>query len=241
MKMPHNFVKTKTVLVSILLTLCSVWAIAQSSYTGGVQLEVKPTFSFQNDWKLNGRLASRTLLFEGSRTQSFTGISNYDRTELELVLTKKTSSSTSLGGGYLIRDQKSGIKHRLIQQFSISKKYEKLSLGHRFRFDETFQTGKATLYRFRYRIGIEKSLNWNNGKMSFFLNNEYIPSLQNEMVKMEARLFPGLSYKVNENNKLDFGLDYRIENLFTKTNKQVYLLYLSWNPNFNLASKHNGL
>jgi hypothetical protein len=77
--------------------------------------------------------------------------------------------------------------------------------------------------------------------MSFFLNNEYIPSLQNEMVKMEARLFPGLSYKVNENNKLDFGLDYRIENLFTKTNKQVYLLYLSWNPNFNLASKHNGL
>lgn len=231
----------KAVLVSVFFTLCSMWAIAQSSYTGGVQLEVKPTFSFQNDWKLNGRIASRTLLFEGSSTQSFTGITNYDRTELELILTKKTSSSTSLGGGYVIRDQKAGIKHRLIQQFSISKKYEKLSLTHRFRFDETFQTGKATLYRFRYRIGIEKPLNWNDGKMSFFLNNEYIPSLQNELVKMEVRLLPGLSYKLNEYNKLDFGLDYRTENLFTETNKQVYLLYLSWSPNFNLASRHDKL
>lgn len=113
----------KAVLVSVFFTLCSMWAIAQSSYTGGVQLEVKPTFSFQNDWKLNGRIASRTLLFEGSSTQSFTGITNYDRTELELILTKKTSSSTSLGGGYVIRDQKAGIKHRLIQQFSISTTY----------------------------------------------------------------------------------------------------------------------
>lgn len=227
----------RTLLVSILLTLSSIWAIAQSSYTGGVQLEVKPAFSFQNNWKLNGRLASRILLFEGSSTQSYTGISNYDRTDLELVLTKGTSTSTSLGGGYLIRDQKSGIKHRLIQQFSIAKRYEKLALGHRFRFEETFQSGKATLYRLRYRISIEKPLNRNGGKMSFFVNNEYIPSLQNEKAKMEVRLFPGLSYKLNESNKLDFGLDYRIENLFAKANKQVYLLYLSWNPNFNLVSR----
>lgn len=227
----------KIVLVSFLLALCSLAAIAQSSYTGGVQLEVKPVISFQNDWKLNGRFGSRTLFFEGSETQSFTGIIDYERTELELVLTKKASASTSFGGGYLIRDQKGAIKHRLIQQFSIAKKYEKFNLGHRFRFDETFQNGKATLYRFRYRIGLEKPLNWKNGKMSFILNNEYIPSLQNEIVKMEVRLFPGLGYKMNENNKFEFGLDYRVENLFTETNKQVYLLYFSWIPNFNLASR----
>lgn len=222
----------KAVLVSFLLTLCSLAAIAQSSYTGGIHLEVKPSISFQNDWKLNGRLGSRTLFFEGSKTQSFTNITDYDRTELELVLTKKTSSSGSLGGGYLIRDQKGLTKHRLIQQFSIAKKYENLNLGHRFRFDETFQRSKSVLYRFRYRISIEKPLSSKSNKTYFILNNEYIPSLQNKDFQMEMRLLPGLGYKLNESNKLEAGIDFRIENLFRKSHKQVYLFYLSWSPSF---------
>ncbi len=222
----------KTTIVSFLLTIISLAAIAQSSYTGGVQLEVKPNISFQNDWKLNGRLASRTLFFEGSRTQSFNSIADYERTELELILTKKTSSSISLGGGYLIRNQRGAIKHRLIQQFSVANKYNNLNLTHRFRFDETFQTNKSTLYRFRYRIGLDKPLSRESGKMSFFLNNEYIPSLQNKEFELEIRLLPGIGYKLNENNKIEAGIDFRIENILKDSHKQIYLLYLSWSPSF---------
>lgn len=231
----------KTAIVSFILTVGSLAAMAQSSYSGGLLTEVKPVLSFQNGWKLNTKIAARTYFFEGPNKDPLAKIVNLERTELELVLTKKTSSSTSLGGGYLIRDQKGVIKHRLIQQFSVSSDYQTLKLGHRFRFDETFQSGKKPLYRFRYRISLEKPLNWKSGKMSFILNNEYIPSVQNKMYSMEMRLFPGFGYKMNENNKFEFGLDYRVESLFTKANKQIYLLYVSWIPNFNLASKRDNL
>jgi hypothetical protein len=222
----------RILILSVFLTFGSLVAIAQSSYTGGVHLEVKPSFSFKNNWKLNGRVGSRILFFEGSRDQSFNWISDYERTELELVLTKKASAATSWGGGYLIRNQKEKIKHRLIQQFSISNTYGSLNLGHRFRFDETFQKDEATEYRFRYRIGLEKPLQSKNGKTYVFLNNEYIPSLQDKQFEMELRLLPGMGFRLNESNKLEAGIDFRVENLFKDSHKQVYLLYLSWSPSF---------
>ena len=222
----------RVTIIFFLFTLCSSAALAQSSYKGGVQPEVKPSISFQNDWKLNGKISSRVLFFEGSKTQSITGINDYDRTELELILTKKTSSSTSWGGGYLIRNQNGDFKHRLIQQFSIDNDYGDLNLEHRFRFDETFQKGEAVDYRFRYRIGFEKPLNSKNEKTYIFLNNEYIPSLQKDEFEMELRLLPGIGYKLNDNNKLEVGIDFRIENLFKDSHKQIYLLNLSWSPSF---------
>jgi hypothetical protein len=225
----------KVIVVSLILSLSVLIASAQSSYNGGVQLEVKPSFSFQNDWKLNSRLASRFLFFEGSDSQSFTTLADVERVELELISTKKVSSTMSLGGGYLVRVQKGAVKHRLIQQLSLSNEYETFSLAHRFRFDETFQVDKATTYRFRYRIGFEKPLNKkgnDDNSMYFILNNEYIPSVQDGQYNLEMRLLPALGFNLNNRNSLEVGLDYRVENLFTSTNKQIYLLYCSWSPKF---------
>lgn len=223
----------RMLIISVFLTLCSLAAIAQSSYTGGVQLEVKPSISFQNDWKLNGKVSSRLMFFEGSSNQSLTGISDYERAELEFILTKKTSSSTSWGGGYLLRNQNGDIKQRLIQQLSIDNTYGNLNLEHRFRFDETFQKDEAIEYRFRYRIGFEKPLNTKSKKTYVFLNNEYLQSLQDKKFEMELRLLPGVGYKLNDNNKLEAGIDFRVENLFKDSHKQIYLLYLSWSPSFS--------
>lgn len=226
----------KVIVVSLLLCLTILMAFAQNSYTGGVQLEIKPALSFQNDWKLNGRFGSRIVFFEGSSSQSFTTLIDYERTDLELILTKKASSSTSLGAGYLARVQNGIVKHRLIQQFSISNKHETFSLGHRFRFDETFEVDKANTYRFRYRFSFEKPLNQESGKDKktyFILNNEYIPSVQSGKYQMEMRLVPVLGFKLDKSNTIEVGVDYRVEKLFTSTNKQIYLLYCSWSPSFN--------
>lgn len=220
--------------VFFLLTVLSLGAAAQS-YVGGLQLEVKPSFDFQKGWKLSTKLSSRTLFFEGSNTESFNTISIYDRTELELVMTKKVSSSNTLGGGYLIRNQKAGVKHRLIQQFSISSKTENLSLGHRFRFDETFQKEKDAIYRFRYRFNLEKPLNSNpekKGKTYLFVSNEYLPTLQNKDFQFEMRLFPGIGFKLDPKNKIEIGIDYRVEKLFTPTHKQIFLFDIAWLPSF---------
>jgi hypothetical protein len=225
----------KVIFTSLLLVVNVLTAFSQSSYSGGVQLEVKPTLAFPNDWKLSGRFGSRIVFLEGSSSQSFTTLTEYERTDLELVLTKKVSSTMSLGGGYLARLQKGIVKHRLIQQFSISNKHETFSLGHRFRFDETFQVDKANTYRFRYRFSFEKPFNQERkeeSKTYFIVHNEYIPSVQSGKYQVEMRLVPGLGFKLDKSNILEVGLDYRVENLFTSTNKQIYLLYCSWSPQF---------
>src|SRR5690606_2164187 len=101
----------KVIFTSLLFVVNILAAFSQSSYSGGVQLEIKPTLTFQNDWKLSGRFGSRVVFIEGSSSQSFTTLTEYERTELELVLTKKASSTMSLGGGYLARLQKGIVKH----------------------------------------------------------------------------------------------------------------------------------
>lgn len=226
-------VQKKNVSLCILLIALSVNALAQSSFTGGAHLEIKSSINFSKVWKLDARLGSRTLFFEGGPQQTTQTFINYERTELEMVLTGKSSSSLSLGGGYLIRNQNGNIKNRFIQQLAVANKYGDLKVGHRFRLDETFQKNKATLYRFRYRVGIEKSLSSIRNNTYLFFNNEYIPSVQKSDAQLEVRLLPGFGYQVDDWNKLEVGVDFRIEELFSRKHKQVYLFYVAWRPDIH--------
>lgn len=208
---------------------------AQHEYTGGIQTEIKPDFSFNKGWKLNGKITTRTLLFKGSSEESIKGISVFERSELEMIITKKIAQNSGVGFGYLIRDEEGVFKQRLIQQFSTSKKYSNSQLGHRFRFDETFMKEEASIFRFRYRISYERSLgakSKENSKIYFSISNEYLPTLQNKELALEMRIFPAIGFKLNEKNKLELGIDYRIEELFTSSHKQLYLFNIAWLPSF---------
>lgn len=218
--------------IFLLIGLCFS-ALAQHSYTGGVQTEIKPTVSFKKDWKLNGKITTRTLFFEGSSEESFKGISVFERSELEMIMTKDLSNKSSIGFGYLIRDEESDFKQRFIQQFSISKEATAFKYGHRFRFDETLQKDQDVIYRFRYRFNIEKALSKDNNKRTyFFVSNEYLPTLQGDDLSLETRVFPGIGFKLNEKNKVELGIDYRMEDLFTQSHKQIFLLNIAWKPSF---------
>src|SRR5690606_1179933 len=92
----------KTIIVLCLIFLC-VEAWAQNGYKGGLMLQLKPDFSLGSDWKLNTKLESRQLLFEGLNQDPFHTMFQYERSDLEMVLSKKISSIGALGGGYLIR------------------------------------------------------------------------------------------------------------------------------------------
>ena len=222
------------ILFSFFLTIAfSVSVLAQHSYTGGVQTEIKPTISFKKDWTLNNKITTRTLLFEGSADEALRGISVFERSELEMILTKGLSETNDVGFGYLIRDEEGDFKQRLIQQFAISKKATSFKYGHRFRFDETFQKNTDIIYRFRYRFNIEKTLSKkDNRKTYFFASNEYLPTLQGDDLTMEMRGFPGIGFQLNDKQKIEVGLDYRIEQLFTHSHKQLFLLHLAWKPSF---------
>lgn len=223
----------KTLFYTFILVTISFNAWAQHSYTGGLQTEIKPTVSFKKYWKLNGKITTRTLFFEGTSVESFKGISVFERSELEMILTKDLSKKNSIGFGYLIRDEEGDFKQRFIQQFAVSKEATTFKYGHRFRFDETLQKGKDVIYRFRYRFSIEKSLSKINDKKTyFFVGNEYLPTLQGDDFSLETRIVPGIGFKLNDKNKLELGIDYRMEDLFTQSHKQIFLLNIAWKPSF---------
>lgn len=225
----------KALVVFIFSMTVSMAALAQNSYYGGLQLELKPSVAFQNDWKLSTKLSARHILFKGSETQPLYGVSIFNRAELELVMTKKVRKNLTLGAGYVIRDEEGYMMHRFIQQLSFSSDARNLSIGHRFRLDQSFYEDEGNAYRFRYRINFEKPLkkaNGENKKSYLFVSNEYLPMLQDKKVEVETRLIPGIGFKLNDKNKLELGIDYRMERLFMANHKQRFLLNIAWLPSF---------
>lgn len=217
----------------LFLILCSIRSYGQE-YTGGFQLEIKPEVALKNGWKLQTKLSSRTYFFEGGKGDGFQWHTDYNRTELELVGVKKIGSIQSLGFGYLLRNQDGSNRHRLIQQFSTSSKAGSLTLGHRFRTDQTFQKSKDVLYRIRYRASFKKPFKAGNSQKEsyWFIRNEYLGNLQGGKGSMEIRAFPGVGFALTPKHALEIGLDYRLENLFGPPTKQVFLMGVAWIPSF---------
>lgn len=206
-------------------------AFAQSDYKGGVMFQLKPDFSFEKDWKLNTKLESRQLLFEGLNKDPFNSVFRYDRTDLEMVLSKKASASTSLGGGYLIRLENKSFIHRFIQQLSIAQNALGLRLGHRFRTDQTFEKENSPRYRLRYRLSAEKALNGQSvdpGELYLVANNEYLQTIQDKKYSLEIRVLAALGFNFSDKNKLEAGLDYRIEKLFLESTTQLTWFNIAW-------------
>lgn len=226
----------KAFLFVVLFLFFSISVKGQHRYNGGVQTEIKPSFSFDKGWKVNGKITTRTLLFEGIKGEPTQWNSVFERSELEAILTKQVSTNSGLGLGYLIRDEEGVFKQRIIQQFSTSRKYSSSKLGHRFRFDETFMKEESPIFRFRYRISYIHELGAkkkDDSKTYFSISNEYLPTLQNKKMELEMRIMPALGFKLNERNKLELGIDYRIEELFTASHKQLFLFNVAWLPSFN--------
>lgn len=219
----------------ILVLLFNVSTKAQNKYFGGVQTEIKPSLSFDKGWKLNGKITTRTLFFEGFKGKDTQRMPVFERSELEVIMTKETSTNSGFGLGYLIRDEEGVLKQRLIQQFSTSRKYSYSKLGHRFRFDETFMKEENPIFRFRYRISYMQELGAkkkDDSKTYFSISNEYLPTLQDKNMELEMRIMPALGFILNECNKLELGIDYRIEELFTSSHKQLFLFNIAWLPSF---------
>lgn len=217
------------------LSLLCIKVSAQSGYKGGAMFQLKPDFSFENDWKLNTKLESRQVLFEGLNKDPFQGVSRYERSDLEMVLSKKLSPLYSVGAGYLIRLEDGIVTHRFIQQFSIAQSLLGMRVGHRFRTDETFEGSESTKYRLRYRIGMEKPLNGQEvdpGEFYLEFNNEYLQSLQNKDYDLEVRVLAAVGFNFSDMNKLALGVDYRVEKIFSKSNKQLAWLNAAWYISF---------
>ncbi len=204
---------------------------AQSSFQFGILPAINLNKKLENNWKVNLKLESRQLLKEGNwRDENETNY-EYVLTDIALVVSKKVGLNNSLAGGYLLRIRDNQIFHRLIQQFAYNRQYSSLRLTQRFSTDQTFANDVATTWRFRYRIGAEFPLNGQSvDPQEFYLkiNHEYLGALEEKEWGLELRLVPLLGYEFNDNNKLETGLDYRLDSFINGDSRHRFWINVNW-------------
>lgn len=215
----------------LLFVLITFFSKAQSSYQFGLLPSINLNKKLPQDFQLNFKLESRQLLKEGffERTNDF----NYDYvlTDFSLLAAKKIDIDKSVVIGYSIRAREGSIINRSIQQFIITNSYSGFKLSHRISTDQTFEEAEKMEFRLRYRLSSAIALNGqdvDNQEFYLKLNNEYVNSFQDAKYDLEIRILSFVGYKFTDKQKLELGLDYRINSFLKSTAKNRLWISMNW-------------
>ncbi|MCF0040438.1 DUF2490 domain-containing protein [Dyadobacter fanqingshengii] len=221
----------KSFLACLLYIIIPVTALSQANYRAGTLSQINVNVKVAETWKLNTKLETRQI-FSSKKPEALASHRfDYERTDLNFILTKKVSADNTVGGGYLIRLEDGRFTHRFIQQFNHVKNLEVLSVAHRIVADETFSADNSPEFRLRYRLGLEMPLNGQQIDPKEFygkINNEYLGIFSNSDPDLEIRGLAAIGYNASDNNKIELGLEYRVNEFNTQTKAQQFWLTIAW-------------
>lgn len=213
-----------------LILLC-VESQAQHRYRLGLLPQINLNEQIASGWKINAKIESRQLLKKGHFGQPANKQLQYERTDISTLIAKKTGANSSLAAGLMIRFQEDQLIQRTIQQYAVVRRHAGYRLGHRFSTDQTFAPQTTALYRFRYRIGADVSLNGESvdpREFYFKVTNEYLGVFQGNHADIEIRLSPTLGYAYTDNNKAELGLDYRADAIRAENFRSSFWIIFGW-------------
>jgi hypothetical protein len=206
--------------------------MAQGSYRIGLLPGINLNTPIKGDWRMNFRTESRFFFAEGGQNLPVESGFDFDLSDFAGVISRKVSANQTAGAGYLIRLRSNGVtNHRFIQQYTIVKKYESWRLAHRISTDQTSVPESSWIFRLRYRLAAEWALNGREvdpKEWYLKLNHEYLGSMEGSNADLEIRLVPVLGYAFTDANKVECGLDYRVNNWIQGQPSHVYWLAVSW-------------
>jgi hypothetical protein len=104
-------------------------------------------------------------------------------------------------------------------------------LVHRFSTDQTFSKEEKPEFRLRYRIASEVALSGESvdpNEFYFKFNNEYLKSWQDADNDLEIHLVPLLGYNLVNNNKIEMGLDYRVNSFLDNNTRHSFWMNVNW-------------
>lgn len=205
-------------------------ASAQGSFQLGLLPSLNINKQLPKDWALNFKAESRQTLYQNNFNY------NYELTDVSILAATKILINTTIGGGYLIRIDSEEVKHRAIQQVSITKRYDNFRIAHRLSMDQTFSKHDDTEFRFRYRISSEVPLQGQTlDPAEFFLklSNEYLNSFQGEGYDLEIRGAAFLGYTLHSDSKLELGVDYRADSFITDSMRNRF--WIGFNFYFTIS------
>lgn len=222
-------IKSISTFAVFLFHFSGLWS--QGVYSAGILPQINLNIPLSKEWRMNTKVESRQLFFEGKINKDFKTTYRYDLTDIAFIASRRTGANSSFGIGYMIRFRGNSVIHRFIQQYSTVKKYDQFRLGHRISTDQTIHENNAVQLRLRYRVGLEKPLSGkdvDSKEFYFKLNNEYLFSNQGSINDVELRLIPVLGYSFNDFNKFECGIDYRISKFISDDPVNQLWLNMGW-------------
>lgn len=189
--------------------------LAQSTFRSGFLPHFNTSIKLNDQWKVNTKVEARFTAYRSAEENSAFD-PEFDRTDIAIVLSKKTGSRNAIGGGYQVRVQNDKPEHRLIQQYAFGSSPGGLRIAHRIAADQTYSTSGSPEYRFRYRVAIELPLNGQStdpGEWYLKFNQESLPSIQSGDFELELRALASLGFQINDRKKLEAGIDYRVSGI----------------------------
>jgi hypothetical protein len=216
---------------AIVFLLFSIAGAAQATYQYGVLPGINLNKSFSDIWGGNFKAESRIMFEEGVFGEEAEFGIKHLLTDISAIAAKRTVLGNTLSAGYLARIREEKVTHRLIQQYAIAKRYSGFRLSHRFSADQSFTKDEPAEYRFRYRISAEFALQGARvDAREFYLkvNNEYLNGFEDSEYNLEIRLAPVIGYEINNENKVEWGLDYRIDSFLEDSSRNRFWMSFNW-------------
>jgi hypothetical protein len=207
----------------IVVLLFSSAAFSQSNFDAGLLPKVVISKKLSKKIKWVNSVESRTVIYDDDFEFS------HSLVDISSIFSLKTSLNQSFNFGYIVRFRNSQTIHRTFQHYNFVNQFNTIKLGHRFAFEQFYQTKKQTTFRSRYRISLEKPLNGEKVDVNEFyikLGNEYLYNFDD--ADLEIRLTPYLGFKASNKDRIELGLDYRISNLIQNSTENDLWFRATW-------------
>lgn len=208
-------------LLLLFILLLATKAFSQSDFDFGYLPKVIVVKKLSNKTKWVNSIETRQIIFD--EKYQFT----HNLVDISSIYSLQTSSNQSLNFGYILRFRRDETIHRTFQHYNIVNRFSSLKLGHRFAFEQFYQTKKQTTFRTRYRISTEKPLNGERVDVKEFylkVGNEYLYDFSD----LEIRLIPYLGYQASKKDKIEFGLDFRVNSFIKNQTENTLWFRTTW-------------
>lgn len=215
----------------ILITFFTENLWAQNTYRYGTLPAFNLSKKLAKGWKLDHKIESRQRFKRGTFGRSDTENFKHERVDISLVTAKKIGLNNKIGAGYLIRLTDEKPRHRVMEQFTLIQLFNAFRMAHRIAADQTFGRDAPSEIRFRYRIGAEFPLNGlfvDPNELYFKITHEYLNKFSQGNYDLEARLVPTLGYLITDTNKIEIGIDYRVDGFVDGGAANNFWLKLNW-------------
>lgn len=205
---------------------------SQSVTNVGVIPKLNIKKKFENLWSVNLELAPRVELAEGGSLSTVENSTFYTLTDITTIVSRTVGVGNSIGAGYVTRiEEDQNTAHRFVQQYVFIDYRGIHRIAHRFRTDQTFREGSVPTFRARYRISSDIALRGQTvdpNEFYFKISNEYLGILRDQANDIEIRLTPTLGYNFKNKNKVEIGLDYRIDSFINSSPDHRYWIQVGY-------------